>query len=167
MNDSTPSDPAHADPLRSDPGHSSDPTVARVAEVTLRMVAGAVPAATVRELERIRDEATASYPWERVVDRVLRDPVEKHELVRRGLAAQRDWVARGGRFTPKRSLTGRARTAGRRLLASLLVKLFVFLLYTLAVVVLLLLLKARWEWFDIYRALEWAPELVERIRSAR
>lgn len=137
------------------PGPENDVFV-RVSECSLRLMAGMVPA---RTLEEIRGDMAAKrdgYPWEEVVDRILRDPVDRRRLLERGLRAQRDWIARGGADRGRRMR--RVRTAGKRFLAYLLSRAIFFVLYTVAVVVLLVLVQSKWPELNIYRI----PELVRQ-----
>ena len=135
----------------------------QVGEAALRLMAGVVPRKTMTAL---RGEIVASperYPWREVTDQILADPVEDGRLVQQGLRAQRDWVLRGGRETPRKPVA----TRGKFALAFVLSRLIFFAIYTVAVVVLLILLKRQWPAFDIYRILEWLRELLPGLFGSR
>lgn len=141
--------------MTSEPRNDDD-VVAKVGECALRLMAGVVPA---RTLEEIRGDLAArrdGYPWEDVVERILRDPVDRRRLLERGLRAQRDWIARGG--AARGRVLRRARVAGKRFLAYLISRAIFFVLYTVAVVALLVLARSRWPDLNIYRI----PELAQQ-----
>ena len=128
-----------------------DPIFSSICESTTRLIAGAVSRSTMKELQKTVNAATTVYPWEVVVDRILREQVDQTELTERALRAQRDWVVRGGRQTPGKGLTYKTKSLVARLLARV-----VFLAILIPVVVtLLVLVKQKWPEFDIYRILLW------------
>lgn len=128
-----------------------DETMAAVAGVSLRLLAGAVTKRTMEQLKRTVDQSPAEYPWQVVTQVVLSEPVEPQRLVQQGLQAQRDWIVRGGRETPSRPLTQQAKGLVAKVVAQM-----VFLgVYTAVVVVALLALKYRFPGVDIYRVLGW------------
>ncbi|MEY3160220.1 MAG: hypothetical protein RIT25_211 [Planctomycetota bacterium] len=128
---------------------ASDP-LANTAEVALRLMAGMVPRKTLQSVQRMAVESTGEYPWRAVHEAVLADPVDPQELLRRGLLAERDWVARGGRETPGPGLKRRA----KGFVAKVLAQLIVFAITLALAVVVLLLVKYRWPEMDVYRVLE-------------
>lgn len=128
-----------------------DETMAAVAAVSLRLLAGAVSKRTMEQLKRTIDQSPAEYPWQAVTQAVLAEPVEPQRLVQQGLQAQRDWIVRGGRETPSRPLAQQA----KGLLAKVVAQLIFLGIYTGIVVVALLALKYRFPGFDIYRVLAW------------
>ena len=133
----------------SEPVPAPDP-LARTAEVSLRLMAGMVPRKTLQAVQRMAVESTGEYPWQRIHDAVLAEPVDPNELLRRGILAERDWVARGGRETPGPGLKRRA----KGFLAKVLAQLIVFSITLALAVVVLLLVKYRWPELDVYRLLE-------------
>jgi len=153
----------HAERTPDDPLSSlaeRDPTIARVAETSLRMMAGAVSPSTLRAARALA-EGSPSYPWEDVVGLVLRDATDPSALVQRGLEAQRDWLARGGAepIAPtrrRRTLKTRAKGA----LAALLVRGVFYLVIAVLFAVLLVLLRYRFPWLDIYAIGEQVREAV-------
>ncbi len=72
-----------------------DVRVARLGEVSLRMMAGAVGDETLAQVRKRVAEDPAFYPWEDVVRLVVAEPVDPSELVNRALVAQRDWLVTG------------------------------------------------------------------------
>lgn len=136
--------------------------VARVAEVSLRMMANAVSRRTIDRARAVIAAEPDEYPWERVVDTVLAEPVDTDELLSRGLRAQRDWFARTSVSTTAR--VGRAaRVAGKTALAYVLSRAIFFVVYTVAVIALLLIAKQHWPWADIYRILEWLRDVLPGV----
>ncbi len=142
-----------------DPSSVPDPRLHRIFEASHRLLAGLVPGGTVTKLAgRIRDEEDR-YPWEEVVESLTAPSVEPQELVQRGLRAQRDWILRSAAGRPMRRL----RVATKTLLARIVAQGLFFVLYTTAVIALLLLIRLKWDWFDIYRLLEPIRRLVPGI----
>jgi hypothetical protein len=139
-----------------------DDTMAAVSAVALRLLAGAVPRATMQALQRTLTQSPSEYPWQVVTRAVLAEPIADQQLVQQGLRAQRDWILRGGREVPPKPLGTRAKT----LLARLLAQLLTFGMCSALLLVLLLALKHKWPDADIYRALGWLyeqfPKLVPR-----
>jgi uncharacterized membrane protein len=136
-----------------------DPLFVRVSETSMRMFAGVVPPKTTSELHRVVEQAGGGeqgYPWEQVVDRVLADPADPEDLVRRSLRAQRDWLAVGG-GAKKPGLGARASRAGKGFLARAIGRLIAFSMWLVLAVVLLLVLRIRFPEVDIYRLLDLLP----------
>ncbi len=117
-------------------------------------MAGEVGRAKMKNLQKLLRGSTVDYPWRDVVDHVLGEPVDQGQLTRQALRSQRDWVVRGGRQNPGRSLKRRA----KGLLASVVARLIFMALFIPAVIALLVLLKHGWPELDIYRALDWLAE---------
>jgi hypothetical protein len=138
------------------PPSPADPELQRIFETSHRMFAGLVPGGTAAKLRQRIAEDPARYPWEEVVAIVNAAAVPPADLIQRGLRAQRDWILRAAAGRPMRRL----RVAGKTLLARILAQLLFFGLYSAAVVVLLLLLKLKWEGADIYRLLDMARSLL-------
>lgn len=124
--------------------------MANTAEVSLRLMAGMVSRKTLHAVQRMAVESTGEYPWRAVHAAVLQEPVDPQELFRRGLLAERDWVARGGRETPGPGMKRRA----KGFLAKVLAQIVVFAITFALAVVVLLLAKYRWPEMDVYRVLE-------------
>lgn len=129
----------------------ADSTAADVAAVALRLMAGVVSRKLMDTLQRTVRQNPVEYPWQVVNQAILAEAVDGQRLVQQGLRAQRDWILRGGREAPGKPLGTRAKT----FVAVVLARAFFFAVYTLAVGVLLILLKQKWPWFDLYRVLEW------------
>jgi hypothetical protein len=140
----------------------TDDLVPRVAEVSLRMMADAIPRRTQDDVRALMASHSEEYPWQRVVDVVLRDAVAADDLISKGLRAQRDWFNRGTVAPAPRAVRA-ARVAGKRALAYVLSRAIFFVLYTLAVVVLLVVLKQRWPEVDIYRLLDWLRDVLPNV----
>lgn len=138
------------------PDRERDPEVLfqEISELSLRLMAGSVSRRTMKDLQRIVEKSGQAYPWDAVLDRALEDPVDQHDLVSRGLRAQRDWVFRGGRTNPGKGVRVKAKT----FLAALVVKLLFFVLYTLALVCLLVLVEQIWPDMDISRILHFLQD---------
>lgn len=142
--------------------HDGDEVVRRVGEVSLRMMANAISKRTHGQVSSLIASAGDEYPWQLVVDAVLAEPVASDDLLARGLRAQRDWFARTG--TPTGARVGRAaRVAGKSALAFVLSRLIFFVIYTLAVIVLLVLAKQHWAGCDIYRLLDWLRDVLPAV----
>jgi len=134
-----------------DSGLPRDPVREQLGEASLRILAGVIPASTLAELRQQVLSRSDSFPWKAVNARILRDPVDDAVLLQRCLRAQRDWVVRGGPQRSRRALKAR----GKSTLAYFVARGIYFALYTVAVVVLLILLRQTWPSADIYRVLEW------------
>ncbi len=122
----------------------------QIAQVSLRLLAGAVSKRGLEGLKRTLEASPSEYPWQVVTKVVLSEPCDEQDLAQRGLRAQRDWILRGGRENPGKPIGLRAKT----LLAKLVAQLLFFVIYTLTVLVLLLLLEHKWPQINIYQA--WA-----------
>lgn len=134
------------------PAELADPELSRLAVAALRLMADAVPKATLGSLKkRHLSGAEGAYPWRDVTASINSHPVDPQELAQHAVRAQRDWVHRGGRKDPGKSMRNR----GKGLVANLLAKLIFFALFAAASVALLVLLKHGWPDLDIYRILEW------------
>lgn len=136
-----------------------DGTIARVAETSLRMMAGTVGSGTLRA---IQDELRAhpeAFPWQQVCNLVVAEPVDPSDLVNRGIVAQRDWVHRAQRpavaaapGTPARPARSRsASNLAKRLLAMLIVRGTFYVVFAAAFLVMLVLVERKWG-FDVYAA---------------
>jgi hypothetical protein len=132
-----------------------DDTLHAVEATSLRLLAGAVPKRTLEQLKRTLQQSPTEYPWQVVTQVVLAEPVDEQRLVQQGLAAQRDWILRGGRETPGPGVAHHAKSFFARLCAQLIFG----ALYAIVILVVLLLLKAKLPWFDIYRVLAWFQQL--------
>ena len=124
---------------------------AQLGEASLRLLAGVVPRATMAELRGEILSNPAAFPWKTINERILADPVDDGQLMQAGLRSQRDWILRTARPKGRRSL----KVKSKNLLAYLLVRAVFTVLYALALVVVLILLKHHWSWFDIYAVLDW------------
>jgi hypothetical protein len=127
-----------------------DDTVAAVGAVSLRLMAGAVPKKTMDQLRRTLQESPAEFPWQVVTKAVLAESVDEQKLLQQGLAAQRDWILRGGRETPGPGLVHHTKSFFAKLLAQLIFA----AIFTLVLVTILILLKYKMPELDIYRVLD-------------
>lgn len=123
-------------------------------------MAGAVPKPSLDRLRRAAQDAGAEYPWESATRTILAEPVDAQRLVQQGLAAQRDWILRGGRETPKPGIGARA----KGLLARICAQLVFGALFGLVLVVGLVAVKYQWPKFDIYVAVDWLAAAVDWCR---
>lgn len=134
-----------------------DPVRQQVGEASLRLIAGVVPESTMSEVRGEIMGNPGAFPWRAVNDRLVADPVDEQALIEAGLRAQRDLILGGGgkqgvgRRKARRSLKVRSQS----LVAYLLVRSIFFVLYTVAVVIALLLVKQNWPHLNIYTLLEW------------
>lgn len=128
-----------------------DPVFPSICEASARLMGGTVNRSTMKELQKLVKAESGSYPWEEVVKRILAGGAPPAEVAQSALKAQRDWIVRGGRQNPGKSL--RSHTKG--LVARLMARLIFFGVLLASVVVLLVLCKLRWPEVDIYAANEW------------
>jgi hypothetical protein len=131
-----------------------------VAHASLRLLAGAVDRPLFAQLQRQLAASPDSYPWQEATRALLAPPVDAQQLVQRGLQAQRDWILRGGRETPKPALARRA----KGLLARLCAQLLFAVLFAVVLLVALLAVKHRWPELDIYQALDWLYRTFPALR---
>ncbi len=117
-------------------------------------MAGAVPRKTMNSLQKVVQARRKDYPWESVLDSILESPMASDRLVHQGLRAQRDWIMRGGRETPRKRLA----VQGKTLLAWLIARTLFFVLFTGAVCALLVLLKQVAPKMDLYIVLNWLQQ---------
>ncbi len=126
-------------------------------------MAGAVPRKTMNSLQKLVQGARKDYPWESVLDSILESPMASDRLVHQGLLAQRDWIMRGGRETPRKRLA----VQGKTILARLMVRTLFFVLYTGAVCALLVLLKQVAPKMDLYIVLNWLQQAFPGVFPSR
>jgi hypothetical protein len=126
-------------------------TVAAVGAVSLRLLAGAVPKRTMDQLRRTLQQSPSEFPWQVVTQAVLAEPVDEQKLLQQGLAAQRDWILRGGRETPGPGLVHHTKSFFAKVVAQLIFA----ALFAIVLVTILILLKYKMPEFDIYRVLDW------------
>lgn len=121
-------------------------------------MAGRVTRSRMKVLQKLVADHPDQYPWEAVVEEVLREDIPAPDLSRDALRAQRDWVVRGGRETPGKSLGQKS----KGLLARLLVQLLVMGIFLAIFLAIALLANIRWD-VDIYELkkylLDWFPAL--------
>ncbi|MAD34315.1 MAG: hypothetical protein CMJ88_11260 [Planctomycetes bacterium] len=153
MSDASSDASSDADPQRdlSDP----DQAFQAVSEASLRLMAGAVSKPRLAQLKIAAQQEEAEYPWQRITQAIVSEPVEGQGLVKQGLVAQRDWILRGGRVAKGPSVASRAKGFFARLTAQLIFG----VIFTVVVVLLLLLLKYRFGW-NIYWLLDTTLELI-------
>lgn len=130
-------------------------TLRAVSDVSLRLMAGTVPKGKMEQLKRTVEQSTAEYPWQVVTQTVLAEEVDQQRLVQQGLAAQRDWILRGGRTAKGPSITHRT----KGLVARLVAQLIFFVIFSVVILIALLVLKYKMPEWDIYRILTWIQEL--------
>ncbi|MCR9247075.1 MAG: hypothetical protein NXI31_18745 [bacterium] len=136
-----------------------DQLVEAVKEVSLRLMAGAVPRPTMSQLQKLLRENVGDYPWQEVTKRILAEEVESQRLVQQGLSAQRDWVWRGGRETPRPPIGHRTKGFVAKICAQT-----IFLTIWALVVVLALLALKHTAGFDVYGALDWLYSVVPSLK---
>jgi hypothetical protein len=135
-------------------------TIGKIADASLRMMAGAVSPDCQRALREIVHANPEQYPWERVIDIVLAEPADPSELANRALVAQRKWILRSsGESRPARSRPNRSLSVVvKTWIAIALVRGGFQIALAAVFVVLLLVLKSRWPRADVYRILDWLRE---------
>jgi len=127
--------------------------LAEAGEISLRLLAGAVGK---RTFETLRNQLPAATDQHAVLHQaVTAEPVEPTSLLGKALAAQRDWVGRGGRVAPVR-LAFR----GKRLLAQLCAQLVISAIYATLFLTALLALRYHNDAWDVYRLLAWGRDLL-------
>lgn len=134
--------------------------LAEAGEISLRLLAGAVGK---RTFEALRSQLPAASDAHAVLHQALTaERVEPAQLLQKGLAAQREWVARGGRIAQPR-LAFR----GKRLLAHLCAQLVVSAIYAALFLTTLFALKYHNPDWDVYRLLTWLRELGSGLWAGR
>lgn len=133
----------------------ADDTIRAISEVSLRLMAGTVSKPKMAQLRVTVEQNDAEFPWQAVTQSVLSEEVESQRLVQQGLAAQRDWILRGGRTAKGPSVAYRAKGFVARLTAQLIFA----TIFTAVILVTLLLLKYKMPEFDIYRITTWLKSL--------
>jgi len=133
-----------------DPGRP-DATLDAVAQASLRLMAGAVSKRTMDQLQRTLQQSPAEFPWQVATQAILAEPVDANRLVQQGVGGGGGLILRGGRETRGPGIGHRA----KGLLARLCAQLIFGALYAIVIVALLLLLKHKFDGFDIYRVLAW------------
>jgi hypothetical protein len=128
-----------------------DDTVEQVARANLRLMAGTVSKRTMEQLQRTLQQNPSEFPWQVVTQVLLAEPVDEQRLVQQALVAQRDWIVRGGRETPRPSVSHRA----KGLLARICAQLIFAAIFTLVLVLILLLLEHLNPALDLSRVLHW------------
>jgi hypothetical protein len=113
----------------------------------LRLLSGAVSRRTLEQLQQTLQQSPSEYPWQVVNQVILAESVDLQQLVQQGLAAQRDWILRGGREIPRPSPVRQAKGMVARLVAQLIFG----ALFAIVLVLVLVLLHHKLPWLDIYR----------------
>lgn len=134
--------------------------LAEAGEISLRLLAGAVGKRTFEVLRSRLPTATDAHAV--LHQAVAAEQVEPAQLLQKGLAAQREWVARGGRIAKPR-LAAR----GKRLLAQLCAQLVVSAIYAVLFLTTLFALKYHDPDWDVYRLLTWLRELGSGLGAGR
>ena len=130
---------------------SADSVFPSICEASARLMGGTVNRSAMKELQKLVKTESGSYPWEAVVKRILAGGAPPAEVAQAALKAQRDWIVRGGRQNPGKSVRAHA----KGLMARLMARLIFFGVLLVSVVVLLVLCKLRWPEIDIYAANDW------------
>jgi hypothetical protein len=136
------------------PETAPDDTLDTVARANLRLMAGTVSKRTMDQLQRTLQQNPSEFPWQVVTQALLAEPVDEQRLVQQALVAQRDWIVRGGRETPRPGIGHRA----KGLLARLCAQLIFGAIYAVVIVVLLMMLEHLNPAFDLTRAVHWIQE---------
>jgi hypothetical protein len=133
----------------------ADDTIRAISEVSLRLMAGTVSKPKMAQLRVTVEQNDAEFPWQSVTQSVLSEEVESQRLVQQGLAAQRDWILRGGRTAKGPSVGYRAKGFVARLTAQLIFA----TIFTVVILITLLLLNYKMPELDIYRITTWLQGL--------
>ena len=133
----------------------ADQTLRAVSDVSLRLMAGSVSKPKMAQLRVTVESEAGEYPWQSVTQSVLSEEVDPQRRVQQGLAAQRDWILRGGRVAKGPSVTRRA----KGLLARLVAQLIIAALFTAMVLVALVILQIKLGW-DLYAVWPWIQSLL-------
>lgn len=136
--------------------NEGDEALRAVSEASLRLMAGSVSKPKMAQLKITAQQNEAEYPWQAITQAILSEEVEGQRLVQQGLAAQRDWILRGGRTAKGPSVTRRAKGFFARLMAQLIFG----VIFVVVVVVGLLLLEYKFPAWDIDWLLDKTLELV-------
>ena len=136
--------------------NEGDQALKAVSEASLRLMAGAVSKPKLAQLKITAQENEAEYPWQVITQAILSEEVEGQRLVQQGLAAQRDWILRGGRVAKGPSVTHRAKGFVARMTAQLIFA----VIFLIVVVVGLLLLEYKFPAWDIDWLLDKTLELI-------
>lgn len=127
-----------------------------VSEASLRLMAGAVSKPKMAQLKIQAQQDESQYPWQAITQSILSEQVDDQRLVQQGLAAQRDWVLRGGRLAPGPTVARRAKGFFARLAAQLVFA----VIFVVVLVVALLLLEYKFPACDIDWLLDQSLELL-------
>ena len=133
-----------------------DETLKAVSEASLRLMAGTVSKPKLAQLRIAVESSESEYPWQDVTKAILSEDVDGQRLIQQGLAAQRDWVLRGGRVAKGPSVSHRA----KGFLARLMAQMIIGVVMTVLIVAGLLLIEYRFPACDIDWLLDTALELV-------
>ena len=133
-----------------------DEALKAVSEASLRLMAGTVSKPKLAQLRITADSSESEYPWQDVTKAILSEEVDGQRLIQQGLAAQRDWVLRGGRVAKGPSVSHRA----KGFLARLTAQMIIGVVMTVLIVAALLLIEYRFPACDIDWLLDTALELV-------
>jgi len=129
-------------------------TLRAVSDVSLRLMAGAVSKPKMAQLRITVEGNENEYPWQTVTQSVLSEEVDEQRLVQQALAAQRDWILRGGRTAKGPSITHRA----KGLLARLVAQLIFAVIFTTIILVALVVLEIKLDW-NLYEVWPWILSL--------
>lgn len=152
MSEQLPKDQVPAPVVTPSAGGGPNSPLAEAGAVSLRLLSGTV---SKRTLDQLRQQLPqSSDPRAAIHAAVLAEPGDEKLLLAKALSAQREWIARGGRWRGP-SLGFRAKSLMARLCAQLVVT----VLYLLLFVAALLALKYRDPDWDLYRLLSWGREL--------
>lgn len=123
-------------------------TLRAVSDVSLRLMAGAVSKPKMAQLRVTVEGNENEYPWQAVTQSVLSEEVDEQRLVQQALAAQRDWILRGGRTAKGPSITRRA----KGLLARFVAQLIFAVIFTAIILVALVVLEIKlgWNLYDVW-----------------
>jgi hypothetical protein len=114
------------------------------AEATLRLLADRVPRKTRERARKVMQAHDQEYPWQEVVSELVAEPVDRDDLLRRVLIAQRNLLVRG-------NADGQPRKPSivKRGVAVLVARSVFFTCQLLVVIALLIVLQARWPAVDV------------------
>ncbi|MCA8973670.1 MAG: hypothetical protein KDC98_03065 [Planctomycetes bacterium] len=148
--------PTPAAPNLDDP----EQLIAAVREVSLILMGNGLPRQSMSQLQKMLRENVGDFPWQEVTRRILTEPVDMQRIVQQALAAQRDWIWRGGRETPGPSAGHRA----KGFVAKICAQTIFLAIWAIVIVVTLVVLKHGNPSIDIYGVLEWLYQTFPSLR---
>lgn len=125
--------------------------LAAAAQISLRLLSGTVPPATLTRMQEVVRDAPDGFPLGALVKLLGEAEVSPHGLLQQATRAQREWILRGGR----RERTPVVRHRGKTMLAKMLGQLLMVGATVLATVAVLVALRHHRPDLDVYRLQDW------------